>query len=464
MVTILKICKLIYLSNYHFVFRPFILVLICLFFNCSVFSQNKFFIKNSKGTDKIKFKFINNLIILPVEVNGVELSFLLDTGVSKPILFNFLNVSDSLKIKNAKSIYLRGLGEGNSIEALKSSNNILKIGDAIKLNQDLYAVYNANLNFSPKVGVTVHGIIGYDIFKDLIVEINYSKSFLRLTEPDFYKYDSCNKCEAFNLEFYNNKPYLNAKVTFGDKKISVKLLIDSGSSDALWLFENKELGIVSGNVSFDDFLGHGLSGSVYGKRSKIKGVSLKSFGFKNVNVAYPDSNSIFFAKRNKGRNGSLSGNILKRFNIVFDYRRALVTFKKNRNFKDKFSYNNSGLELEHSGVRFVRETDKVQYYSNTFGGNTESRNSTKIVLDTKYKMSLKPAYTIVELREGSPAEGAGLRLGDLVLYVNGKSVHQLSLQQLMAKFYEEDGKCVKVTVDRGGTILTYQFNLRDIFK
>ena len=37
------------------------------------------------------FKLINNLIIIPVEVNGVTLSFLLDTGVSKPIIFNFLN-------------------------------------------------------------------------------------------------------------------------------------------------------------------------------------------------------------------------------------------------------------------------------------------------------------------------------------------------------------------------------------
>ena len=144
--------------------------LILLFFciNNLCFSQAKFVLQNKKGSDKVRFQLINNLIILPVEdeyriqrrritinnliilpveVNGVELSFLLDTGVSKPIIFNFLNVSDTLKIKDTQKIYLRGLGEGNVIEALKSSNNVFKIGDAIKINQDLYAVYDASLNF-----------------------------------------------------------------------------------------------------------------------------------------------------------------------------------------------------------------------------------------------------------------------------------------------------------------------------
>ena len=34
------------------------------------YSQSKFVIQNKKGTDKIRFKLINNLIIIPVEING----------------------------------------------------------------------------------------------------------------------------------------------------------------------------------------------------------------------------------------------------------------------------------------------------------------------------------------------------------------------------------------------------------
>ena len=440
------------------------LTLILLFFCLSnlTYSQGKFVIQNKKRSDKIRFKLINNLIVIPVEINGVELSFLLDTGVSKPIIFNFLNVSDTLKIKDTKKIYLRGLGEGESVEALKSKNNVFKIGDAIKLNQDLYAVYDTNLNFAPRLGVPVHGILGFDLFKDLVVEINYSHKYIRITEPNNYRYKACKKCEKFNLEFYNNKPYINAKVKMNNKQIPVKLLIDSGGSDALWLFEDETLGLVSKNKYFEDFLGHGLSGSVYGKRSKIDEFSLKSFVLKRANVAYPDSTSISHAKKITGRNGSLAGNILKRFNVIMDYRNANVTFKKNGYFSEKFSYNKSGIELAHDGVRFVKEREN--FISNTNLSNETNQNGTRIVFDARYKFSLKPAYAIVELRKDSPAFKAGLKNGDVVLSINGKPAHHYTLQQIMYMFYDDEGKKIRLRIDRKGIILNYSFLLEDFFK
>ena len=437
-------------------------LLIILFFCASEFSfsQEKFIVQNKKHSDKIKFKLINNLIIIPVEVNGVPLSFLLDTGVTKPIIFNFLNVSDTLRIKNTEKIFLRGLGEGESVEALKSVNNVVKIGDAIKLNQDLYAIYDSNLNFAPRLGFPVHGIIGYDLFKDLVVEINYSNRFIRLSEPHSYTYKTCNKCERFNLEFFSNKPYINGEIRIDKKNIPVKLLIDSGSSDALWLFEDKSLGIKSSNKYFDDFLGHGLSGSVYGKRSKLKVFTLKRFELKNANVAYPDSTHVAHARRFKGRNGSLAGNILKRFNVIIDYKRAVITLNKNRHFRDKFDYNKSGIELAHSGYRFVKEKDNSVLKSRTgIVQSNKVQNETIIEMDTRYKISLKPAYAIVELRGDSSAEKAGLEIGDMVLSINKRPTYRFTLQKLMQIFYGDSGDNIKLTVERDGKVLTYNFLL-----
>lgn len=440
----------------------FLLLLFC--WGNTGFTQNKFVIQNKKQSDKIRFKLINNLVIIPVEINGVTLSFILDTGVSKPIIFNFLNVSDTLKIKDTETIFLRGLGDGESVEALKSRNNIFKIGDAIKLNQDLYAVFSNKLNFATKLGIPVHGIIGYDLFRDFIVEMNYSTGYLKLTTPEKFKYKSCRKCERFNLEFYNGKPYINAEVKIEEKKIPVKLLIDSGGSDALWLFENESLGIMSSNTFFVDFLGHGLSGSVYGKRSKVESFALKNFVLKNANVSFPDSTTISFARRIKGRNGSLSGNILKRFDVIFDYQKALVTLKKNRYFKEKFSHNKSGIELEHDGVRLVKEVDRNTIKGNSVFENDEAQNNNnRIVINTQYKLALKPAYAIVELRENSPAQKAGLLIGDVILSVNNKQVHQYSLQQIIQMFYDVAGKKIRIRVDRGGNVLSFNFKLQKLF-
>ncbi|MFV9551998.1 aspartyl protease family protein [Algibacter sp. PT7-4] len=433
-----------------------------LFYSCLVFSgfsQGKFIIQNKKQSDKIKFKLINNLIVFPVEINGVTLSFLLDTGVSKPIIFNFLNVSDTLLIKDTETIFLRGLGGGESVEALKSTKNIFKIGDAVKVNQDLYAIFNNELNFAPRLGIPVHGIIGLDIFKDFIVEINYSRGFIRLTEPNKFKYKPCKKCEQFNLEFYNGKPYVNAKVEIDSKALPVKLLIDTGGSDALWLFEDDSLGIKSSDKYFNDFLGHGLNGSVYGKRSKIKKFQLNSFVLKNANVAYPNTENVLFATKIKDRNGSVSGNILKRFNIIFDYKKALMIVNKNSKFRNKFSYNKSGIELAHDGFRVLKEVknDAIKVNATTQG------NDSGILKINNFNISLKPAYAIVELREGSPAHEAGFKMGDVVLSINGKQSHEFTLHQVMQMFYDDEGKRIKLRIDRNGQIFNLSFKLKSPF-
>ncbi|MEJ2112678.1 MAG: PDZ domain-containing protein [Flavobacteriaceae bacterium] len=427
------------------------------------FSQDKFSLQTKNGKDKIRFQLINNLIIIPVEINGIELSFILDTGVSKPLIFNYLNVTDSLKIRDTETILLKGLGGGEPVEALKSRNNVIKIGEAIKINQELYAIFDPSLNFAPRLGVPIHGIIGFDLFKDFVVGVNYISKYITITNPEDFIYKKCKKCTSLNLSFYNNKPYVNGTVKIDNKQIPVKLLIDSGGSDALWLFEDESLGIISGDKYFNDFLGHGLSGSVYGKRSKIDEFWLNDFRFKNANVSFPDSTSILYAKQHKERNGSVAGNILKRFSIIFDYSKARITLKKNGNFKDPFSYNKSGIEIEHTGVRLVQEADN-SFVADRLVSVSDTESSTSIVIETKYKLALKPAFSIVELRKGSPAERAGLKVGDVILTINGNSTQNLDLQEVVQMFYEEVGKRIKLRVDRNGIILFYQFMLESVFK
>ena len=88
---------------------------ICLCFVGKLYSQSQYVLPDDISYDKIDFEMINNVILIPVEVNGLQLKFLLDTGVSKPIVFNFLKASDSLQILNAEKIEVRGLGNGSNL-------------------------------------------------------------------------------------------------------------------------------------------------------------------------------------------------------------------------------------------------------------------------------------------------------------------------------------------------------------
>ena len=426
-----------------------------------VTAQSDFILKDNVS-EKIHFQFTSHLIIIPLEINGVELSFVLDTGVSKPILFN-LTDRDSLDLKDTKTFFLHGLGGDGKIEALKSSRNKFKIGSAVNTNQDLYVVFDKSINFTPRLGILVHGIIGYDVFKNFVVEINYNAKYIRLHKPEYFKPKTSKKWNVLPIDLYRGKAYIEGKVNLNNDEKPVKLLIDTGSSDALWLFEDKEEGFTpKEDLFFTDYLGKGLSGSVYGKRSKVKTFTFGDFNLEHANVAYPDSTSINLSKVYEGRNGSLGGEILKRFNYFFDYKNEKLYFKKNGLYKQPFTYNNSGIVLEYNGNIFVEEQIKLPASSNF--SDSKRMDAVQINHSFNYMLTLKPAYRIVEIRNSSNAYKAGLRKGDVLLSINSKAAYNYKLQEISKILHGKTGRTIRIKIDRNGQSMSFKFKLDDVFK
>ncbi|AUC75467.1 hypothetical protein [Olleya sp. Bg11-27] len=65
-------------------YNKFILCIL-LVFSISAISQSKYLLEEGVKSEKINFELVNNVIVIPVNVNGVDLKFLLDTGVNKAI-------------------------------------------------------------------------------------------------------------------------------------------------------------------------------------------------------------------------------------------------------------------------------------------------------------------------------------------------------------------------------------------
>ena len=423
-------------------------------------AQGIFSFPSNKKSETVKFKLSSNLIIIPVEVNGTQLSFILDSGIIKPILFNLTN-NDSLEIKNVSEIELKGLGGGHTINAYRSTNNSFKIGQLENENQHLYIVIDQQINFSPWLGETVHGMIGYDFFKDFIVDINYDSKKIKLYRPEDYVVRKCKKCETFNLEMLNDKPFINTSVVLENRLISnVKLLIDSGNSEAITLFKNSNDSILVPKKNFEDFLGFGLSGPIYGYRSRLDKFNIGKFSLENVKVAFPDSVSLKHINLVNDRNGSLGGEILRRYRVVFNYRDGKITLKKSSKFKDPFKFNMSGIELQHNSNRFVKELETIN--EGTYRSKASTSDEITILSSDYYKFSLKPVFEITEIRNDSPADLAGLKKGDIIISVNGNQAYKYSLQEIMNKMNEKEGKTIRLYVERNQDIRLFVFKLEKI--
>lgn len=437
--------------------------LILLLFWCSLsFAQLEWNTKKDKI--KIPFELTHNLIIVDVVINEVDLKMILDTGSASNLLFSFPE-NDSIEFYNPRTINVKGLGYGEALEAIVSTKNSfsLKNKSVLDKNFDILLITNHDIGLINKLGIPINGILGASFFKNYVVEINYAKSKLILyKERDKYLSKKIKKNNAIGIDIIQEKPHLDFELTNNNEKIATNLLFDTGLGDGLWLFENEKENIRCSEVFFTDILGKGLGGDVKGKKSRVQNLKINDFKLTNALVSFPDSVSVNSLDLIKGRNGSLGGEIIKRFNWILDYKNQIFYFKKNHFFNDAFNYNMSGIEVQHSGVELVKETTRTtqkSVYNEVDAMEFIYDNSD---LKNIHKYSFKPLYLIYSVRKNSPAEKVGLKIGDKLNKINGKKAHNFTIQKITDLFQSEEGKKIKLEVERDGKKIEFEFYLEKI--
>jgi len=255
---------------------------------------------------------------------------------------------------------------------------------------------------------------------------------------------------------------LSGKILITDKDVPVKLLIDIGNSDSIWLFQNLSDDIKVPSRNFDDFLGKGFSGDIEGKRARISKFVFDVYSFNNPIVAFPDSSSIKSVRMVQNRLGSVGGGILKRFLVIFDYKNEKLYLKKNSDFGELFAYNKSGLEIQHHGLQWVQETVKLETIPISRRGDTFDSKGEKVTDNFKYKFNLKPIYEIANVRKNSPAELCGLKVGDIIISINKSPVYSYSLQKINEMFRSEEDKWINLEIERNSQVMKFRFQLLDV--
>jgi hypothetical protein len=374
---------------------------------------------------EIPVEIYNNLVVVPVLLNGkLPMKFIVDTGVRTAILTE-KSFTDILNLTYTRRYSISGAGATQTIEAYVTTGVDLILPGVVGHGHSLLVLERDYLELRNFLGADIHGILGYELFSRFIVQIDYVNKRLVLMAPE--KFTPGRRFEEIPIKIEDTKPYLLAGVELQDgTQITAKLLMDSGASHGLLLEPTSDKKITVPEASLATIIGRGLGGEITGRVGRIKSMQLGRFRFDDVIANFPDENS--YADTLKlgrvFRNGTIGGEILSRFTVIFDFPREKVYLRKNGAFGKNFYYNMSGTTIRAMGSRL---------------------NS----------------FEIADVRQGSSGEEAGLQKGDILLFINGITVREMDLNIINGFFNARPGRTLNLEIRRGEQHLKKRLTLKN---
>jgi predicted aspartyl protease len=354
-------------------------------------------------------------VLLQVGVNGsAPVWFIVDTGAESSVISSEL--ATKLHLKPAGKTV--GTGGAGTAQATRFNAVSIKLPNVEMSNLTIYGLPIDS--FSAPFGKRISGIIGYDIIKEFVVEIDYTNRKINLYGPQSYQYSGAG--EIFDLTFEENLPFIQTSFVVDKGTIAGKFEIDSGSTGAI-LFNTpfvKKYGLLKSIPQASETRIGGVGGSARAFIARLKSFGLGHFTFQNVIAKFSQSMRGDYASAKY--DGLIGGELLRRFKTIFDYSRKRMILEPNAYFSDPFEIDMSGMELLADG------------------------EDLSVVL-------------IDEVKPKSPAAEAGVRGGDIIAGIDGRPATDFTLDQIRSIFRQE-GQEHLLKLKRSGKEIQTKMKLR----
>lgn len=291
----------------------------------------------------IPFRFVANQVRLEARINGRgPLQLVLDTGMPIPgvLLFESERVSKLELAKTGRKVAVAGAGgEGQPSQALMADGVDVAIGP-LSITKTRALVVERPKGFPPGID----GVIGGALFFNFVVRIDMDNQSLQLSEskggspPD--------NVASVPLVHERGMIFADLKVAVGAQPpVPARVVVDLGAGHALSL-NNRAGGKFAPPANAIEMpLGRGVSGVLHGRMGRVRRIELGGFAFENVVVAFPGEAH----QRPGGRDfeeGNLGNELLKRFNVTFDYAGKRMLLEKSQRYEEPFDVPMAGIDLE----------------------------------------------------------------------------------------------------------------------
>lgn len=381
-----------------------------------------------KGVQRvdIPFEYENDFIVVEVLFNGtLPLRFIFDTGAEHTILTKKA-VTDLFQVQYDRKFTIYGSDLSSVLYAYLARGITLKINRLVATNRNILVLEEDYFRFQEFAGVNVQGILGSDLFRRFVVQINFRRQIISFIDPTSFEPPG-SAYETIDIELERHKPYIHTDIIVSGDQNSVpaRLLIDTGASLSLLLYTNTDLNVTLPPKVIRTNIGMGLGGYIQGALGRIEEIEFSPFELNGVVTSFQELQVDLDTLRLADRHGILGNHVLKRFTVYLDYINGVMYLKPNRNFRKKFNYDRSGISITASGPALNE-------------------------------------FTVFNVVEGSPADEAGVQIGDQIRRLNGWPVLFSSLGDLTRKLRARKGKKIRLVIEREEEILKLEFRLRDL--
>lgn len=357
---------------------------------------------------------IGSHIFAKVTLNGDEKYWVIDTGAGSTVI----------DAEYAKRMTIPELGKGRAMGASGpvevSIYNVPKIlinnNSVENINMIGFDVYGL---FKKKYNIEVAGILGFSFLSKYVVRVDYAEMTMALFDPSTFKYEGTGNKINFLLQ--NNIIILPMKV---DNKYDGIFMLDTGASTSAFCYPYALKNKIT-EMDGPDYMARGAQGSFLLNLVRFPNVEFGGYILNNIVMSYPVE-KISGALGSEAFTGNIGINILQNFLLYIDYKNKILYLEKSPNFNREFPTDKSGLQLE---------------------------------------VNNDNAYAVVHISKNSPAEKAGVRVGDIVLSINEKKLSEMSgIDEIRPIFEDKDGTKVTLKIMRNSKELDITLVLADPFK
>lgn len=354
--------------------------------------------------------------------NVLPLNFIFDTGSEHTILFK-KDYADLLGVTYDRKIPLFGADMTEQIYAYIARGIELNVDGQVQFRSDVLVMEADYLHLEEFTGINIDGILGANLFRHLVLEIDNKKDRISLLSPN--EFQPPKRYMPIEIEIQQSKPYLTTSAKVGGEKIDLKLLLDTGASLPLLLYTNTHPNLKLPPQTILGNLGMGLGGFLQGYIGRVEFLDFADYQFGNLVTSFQDIIIDSLMSSSVKRNGIVGNSILGRYNVFIDYNKSMLYLKPNRKYRKNFKYDKSGLTIAATGA------------------------------DLK-------SFIIQRVAPNSPAEEAGLRQGDLIKNMKGIPSSFYTLAAINSALSSKVGKVIKIVVSRNGVRLKKKLKLREL--